>query len=60
MVDGKKCLCKGKPDCFLGEKDSEWLRIEFERFPYADTCYARNSHAELLMWNEPDYKGTSY
>ena len=57
---GRSICVKGQPDCFLKGNDSKWLRKEFEKCPYADTCQARNSHTEFLMLNEPDYNGTSY
>lgn len=57
---GRSVCVRGQPDCFLKGEDSEWLRAEFERCPYADTCQARNGHTDFLMLNEPDYNGTSY
>lgn len=57
---GRSVCVKGQPDCFLKGDDSRWLREEFEKCPYADTCQARNNHMEFLMLNEPDYNGTSY
>lgn len=57
---GRSICVKGQPDCFLKGNDSKWLKKEFEKCPYADTCQARNSHTEFLMLNEPDYNGTSY
>lgn len=57
---GRSVCVKGQPDCFLKEESAKWLKTEFAKCPYADTCRARNGYTDLLMLNEPDYNGTSY
>ena len=57
---GRSVCVKENPDCQLLTDDSQWLKPEFLRCPFYESCYARQVDNEYLTIVEPNYQGNSY
>lgn len=57
---GRSVCIKDNPDCYLCNKDAEWLKPLFSECPFIHTCWARCQDKDLLKVNEPFYLGSSY
>lgn len=57
---GRSICTNDCPDCELEREDAKWLKKQFNKCPYYNTCYARNHDKNLLNINEPKYTGNSY
>lgn len=56
-----RTICvNGKPDCFLENEDSSWVKKSFAKCPFFDICNARMGINDFLYLDEPKYGGISY
>ncbi len=57
---GRSVCLKKCPDCELKEDSSQWLRLNFEKCPFYESCYAIKADSRFLNIVEPNYQGKSY
>lgn len=57
---GRSVCVKERPDCNLQNDESQWLKPEFKRCPFYESCYARQIDNKYLSIVEPNYQGNSY
>jgi len=57
---GRSVCLKECPDCELKTDSSQWLKPNFERCPFYDSCYAIQFDKKFLNIVEPNYQGNSY
>lgn len=57
---GRSVCLKECPDCELNADSSQWLKPNFERCPFFESCHAIQADKRFLNIVEPNYQGNSY
>lgn len=57
---GRSVCLKECPDCELKEDSSKWMKLNFEKCPFYESCYAIKGDSRFLNIVEPNYQGKSY
>lgn len=57
---GRSVCLKECPDCELKEESSQWLKLNFEKCPFYESCHAIQADSRFLNIVEPNYQGNSY
>jgi hypothetical protein len=57
---GRSVCLKECPDCELKEDSSQWLKFNFEKCPFYESCHAIQADSRFLNIVEPNYQGNSY
>jgi len=58
---GRSVCLKDCPDCNLKTDSAKWLKSNFDRCPFYDSCYAvQSSDKRFIDIVEPTYQGSSY
>lgn len=57
---GRSVCLREMPDCELKGSASQWLKPQFNKCPFYESCYAVQTNKKFVKVVEPNYQGNSY
>ena len=57
---GRSVCLRELPDCELKNESSKWLKAQFNKCPFYESCHAVQVDKKYLAVVEPNYKGNSF